>query len=117
MGPEYVNDVKDCFAIVKALNQRYAISKSVPRWMQAFTPAEREIQEGLDFLNALGDVQGEGMALHYRTAFGGILRAVTVKRAVELSAAQRSDTTRLGTTLAGTIAALQKALSQVETLR
>jgi hypothetical protein len=59
MGPEYVNDVKDCFAIVKAINNKYAISKSVPRWMQGFTPAEREIQEGLDFLNALGDVQGE----------------------------------------------------------
>ena len=71
MGPEYVNDLKECFAIVKAINDQYAISKSVPRWKQVLNPVEVEVLGDLDFLDALGTVVGEDMARHYRNAYGG----------------------------------------------
>jgi hypothetical protein len=82
MGPEYVNDLKECFAVVKAINDKYSISKRVPRVKQVLNPVEVEIVDGLDFLNALGTVEGEDMARHYRIAYAGALRDVSAKQGV-----------------------------------
>jgi hypothetical protein len=112
MGPEYVNDLKECFAIVQAINDKFSISERVPRWKQVLNPAEVGILDGLDFLNGLGTVRGEEMARHYRNAYAGALREISAKQAGEGSGgASGIEDDHVARQIEETIGVLQASLS------
>lgn len=110
MGPEYVNDLKECFAVVKTFNDKYSISERVPRWKKVFNPVQVEILDGLDFLNALGTVQGEDMARHYGNAYAVALREASAKQAGEVESGPRFEDARIAHQLEETIGVLQTIL-------
>ena len=110
MGQEYSDDLKECFAIVRAINEKYAISQSVPRWKQVLNPVEREVVDDLDFLSALGTEEGDDMARHYRNVYGSTLQVASAKQKAVVERAPESEAARVADQLEVTIGAFQAAL-------
>lgn len=114
MGIDYVDDLKECADLVKATSEKFAKSKTVSRWKQVFSRAEREVLDDMERLTGVGAVQGEDMARHFRNAHGGILaRVPAAKQAAMANINAESDVALIATQLEANIVALQGLLSKV----
>lgn len=110
MGPEYVNDLKECFELIKIINDKYVISQHVSRWKQVVDPVQADLLDGLDFLDAMGTDQGDEMARHYRNAYAGALREASARQAGEAEGARGLEGPGVARQLEETIGVLQSAL-------